>query len=494
MTFTEQLETALRADPAKPAMEYKGRVFTKGDIVGLSDRTLALLDEAGIAKGASVGVIVRNRPLHAAAMLGLIFRGRWLTTIYAMQSPESVAEELRTSKFAAVIADPQDWSPQAIEAAKEAGSLGIRLSLTDKDMISLQPGLEKTGPGPFRVVEGEPGLEILSSGTTGKPKRIVFPSRIMVRMVESVMAGRAGPPQPEVLVWPYGGIGGMSNLVAGPLIGRYTVLLDKFNVPDWVEGIERLKPTQASIVPAVARMVLDAKVPKEKLASLKAVFGGSAPMSPELQEEWEAAYGIPVIWAYGATEFCGTVISWTPALYQEFKDKKRGSMGRVLNGIQLRVTDIDTGEVVPANKDGYLEALVPTVSDKWLKTTDIVTIDEDGFVFHKGRGDGAILRGGYKVLPEKVVDALRDHPAVLDAAVIGVEDQRLGAVPMAAVELRSGFARPNETELQDFLRKKLIAPQIPTRVVVLDVLPRTPSMKVDLTATRKAILSDPAPA
>lgn len=493
MTFSETLSAKIHSDPEMPILEYKDRVLTKGEYVALADRVVAMLDAAGVEQGMSVGIIVRNRALHAAAMLGLIANERWLTSIYAIQSPEAIGQELAESRFAAVIADVQDWTDPVLEAARSCGTLAIRLDNSAlggvvEDQIGLIPGLDRKGDGPFREVAGEPGLEILSSGTTGKPKRIIFPTRMLVRTVDSVMAGREGRVEPDIMCWPYGGIGGMCNLVASAMLDRYTCLVEKFNVAEWADAVERLKPSYVSGVPAMARMILDAKVPKDKIASVQYFYGGSAPMTPQLQSEFEKTYGIEVIWAYGATEFCGTIISWSPTLHREFGKAKLGSMGRGLAGISLRAVDMESGAELPTGEEGFLEALVPTISDQWIRTTDIVTIDADGFVFHKGRGDGAILRGGHKVLPEKVVDALRSHPAVLDAAVIGLPDDRLGAVPVAAVELKSGVAAPSADELREHARRDLTTPQVPAKIIILPALPRTTSMKVDLKAVAQAFL------
>lgn len=490
MEFSQKLREAVHADPDKPAMEFKGRVFNGSEIAGNADRTQALLDGAGIAPRASIGVVVRNKPLHAAAMLGLLTGDRWLTTIYAMQAPASIAQELRDSRFAAVIADRIDWTPEVVEAARECGTLGLVLDLDAAESIALHPELTQPGPGPFRIMEGEPGLEILSSGTTGKPKRIVFPTRHMVRMVDSMTAGNMGPPQPSIMIWPYGGIGGMIDLVSSPILGRHVTLLERFNVQEWADAVERQKPTIVSGMPTTVRMILDAKVPKEKLASVKYLTGGSAPMTAELQDAFEDTYGIKIIWGYGATEFCGTIIIWNPELHEKYRKTKAGSMGRALPGIELRVIDVETGAILPVGQQGYLEALVPQISDDWIRTTDLVAIDEDGFVFHHGRGDGAIIRGGHKVIPEKVVDCLRAHPAVLDAAVVGLPDERLGAVPAAVVELRSGMTT-DEAALKDHVRSKLTAPQVPVAIRIIPAIPRTTSLKADLTAVRKLLDAQP---
>lgn len=485
MNFIAQLRASLNGAPAQNLFEYRQRDYPRGEINAFAERTISLLDAALVPHAARIGVVVRNRPLHAATMLGLIAYGRALTTIYAIQSPEAMAAEVEETRFGAVIADVRDWNP-ALEAAVRA--TGAAAILLDHDAISIEAaaGLERMEPGPRPLIEGERGIEILSSGTTGKPKRILFPFRMLTRAVESVAAARTGiDPEPDILTWPYGGIGGMCNLVAGVILERHTTLLDKFNVPEWIEAVRKHRPKFLSGPPTVARMALDAGVTREDMASVQYFFGGGAAFSPELQDEFEAAYDLKVIWAYGATEFCGTIISWTPALYEAYRDSKRGAIGKALPGIELRVTDPETGEPVAAGEVGYLEAIVPVVKDGWIRTTDLVTIDADGFVFHRGRGDGAIVRGGFKVLPEKIVAALQEHPSVLDAAVVGLPDARLGEIPVAAVELRDGASRISEAELRDYAKKALVVHHVPARILILDQLPRTTSLKADLGAIRR---------
>lgn len=492
MSFLDELRAALASNPDSILFEYKGREYSRGLVRQLGTKTISLLDKAGVPADARVGVVVRNRPLQASAMLGLVVEGRTLTNVYAMQADAAIADEVLESRFGAVIADSENWTPALEAAARTSGAAGIIVDHSN-DSIKFVEGLEKVGAGPFSQIEGEPGLEILSSGTTGRPKRIVFPFRMLVRAVESISAGRTeGEPEPDILTWPYSGIGGMCNLVAGAMIGRRTTLLDKFNVPEWLEAIRKLRPAMLSGPPAVARMALDAEVSAKDLESVKYFFGGGAAFSPELQAEFERAYDLKVIWAYGATEFCGTIISWTPQLYETYRDSKMGAIGKPLPGISVRVVDTVTGEPLPAGDVGYLEAIVPAIGEHWIRTTDLAMVDSDGFVFHRGRGDGAIVRGGFKILPETIVSVLLDHPDVLDAAVVGVPDKRLGAVPVAAVELRAGAAESNagvdETALREHARRHLVAHSIPTRVVIFDRLPRTTSLKPDLAAIKEICL------
>jgi acyl-coenzyme A synthetase/AMP-(fatty) acid ligase len=234
-------------------------------------------------------------------------------------------------------------------------------------------------------------------------------------------------------------------------------------------------------------MILEAKVPREDLDSVIGIFGGGGALTPEVQEQFEAAYDIPIHWGYGATEFGGTLVRWTPDMREPWGKLKRGSIGKAMPGTDLRVVDPETGAVLPPGQPGLLEARVPLMSPDFIRTTDLVTIDEDGFVFHHARADGAISRGGFKVLPETVAEALRSHPAVSDAAVVGLPDDRLGEVPAAAVELNAGANAPSEEQLLAHLRARLTAMQIPVRVLIAEMLPRTPSMKISLAEVRRML-------
>jgi acyl-CoA synthetase (AMP-forming)/AMP-acid ligase II len=127
---------------------------------------------------------------------------------------------------------------------------------------------------------------------------------------------------------------------------------------------------------------------------------------------------------------------------------------------------------------------------EWISTNDLGVLDENGFLFHRGRLDGAIMRGGFKIMPERVADALREHRAVRDAAVVGLPDERLGAVPAAMIELHDG-AQADEAVLLAHLRERLPSPHIPVRIAVADELPRTPSLKVSLAAVRAAMEGSP---
>ncbi|MFP5305519.1 MAG: ANL family adenylate-forming protein, partial [Gammaproteobacteria bacterium] len=280
-------------------------------------------------------------------------------------------------------------------------------------------------------------------------------------------------------------IGGIWGAVSAVIAGRALVLFEKFSVDAWHDAVKRHRPKLAALPPTAIRMVFDAGVPKEDLASLIAIRSGTAPLDPELQEAFEARYGVPILNAYGATEFAGGVAGWTLDDHRKFAVAKRGAVGRAQPGCELRVVDRDIFDVLPPGHVGLLEVRARHVGDgSWLRTTDLAELDADGFLYIRGRADDAIIRGGFKILPGDVAKALLRHPSVREASVVGVPDARLGAVPVAAVELYDGRPRPSETELLQFAREHLVSYQVPVALKIVDALPRTPSLKVAQPAVR----------
>jgi acyl-coenzyme A synthetase/AMP-(fatty) acid ligase len=266
--------------------------------------------------------------------------------------------------------------------------------------------------------------------------------------------------------------------------GRRISLLERFTVDEWVDRVRRHRPKTASLVPAALRMVLDADLDPADLASLKSIISGTAPLSPETAEAFTAKYGIPVLTNYAATEFGGGVAGWNLADHQRFWSEKRGSVGRAHPGCALRVVDERTGSALPTGQVGLLEVRADQLPDAgWVRTTDLARLDDDGFLWIVGRADQTIIRGGLKVQPDTVRGALERHPGVRAASVVGIDDERLGQVPVAVVE-RAGSSTVDESELLAYVSQYLARYEIPVAVVFVEALPRTESAKVDLSAVR----------
>ncbi len=481
--FTEKFAAALAGYGDGPCIEFDGRWYSGNEVSAYGEAIASALRDAGVADDAPVGLVVRNRLQHAAAIIGFLAAGRAVSMIYSFQSPESIGRDIEKLELSAIVADRDDWTDEVIAAAERAGSAGVAISLTTPTVAHV-PGLEQRDHA-RRHAEAETGvaLQILTSGTTGPPKRQSIKTRVLERTVFSVTSGEAAPPgaPPEFSYWQFGGIG-VCQLIAGAYNRRRIVILERFTVDGWVNAVKTHGITRSGVQPAVFRMLLDADVPKEDLASLDFLISASGPLDPQTRDEFEARFDVPVRLAYGATEFAGSLCAWTEADIDEFGPGKRNSVGRALPDTSLRIVDPDTGAEVPTGEHGLVEAKITAIDDDWIRTTDIASIDEDGFVTLHGRADGAINRGGFKILPETVRRVLISHPAVRDACVVGVPDARLGQVPFAAIEVTPGASVPSEDELKDLVREELPVYNVPVAFAVVDDLPRNPALKVSLPA------------
>lgn len=471
-SFTERFAAGLASYGDRPCIEFDRHWFTGDEVAAYGARIAECLDRAGIAPDAPVALVVRNRYPHAAATIGALAAGRPVAMIYSFQSPEAIAADIERLDAVAVLADPQDWTGPVTAAVRRIGASGVSLGGT----VTAFGEADTTRARP--PVDG--ALAILTSGTTGPPKRFEVRAPVLEHTVFSVTGGQAAPDEPpELVYWPLGGIGGVCQLVTGVYVGKRMVLLERFSVPAWVDVVKTHGLQRVGVQPAVVRMLLEADLPAADLSSLQFVMSASGPLDVPTRDAFEQRYGIPVLTAYGATEFAGSVCAWTPDLYREFGARKRASSGRALPGVQVRIIDGDTGAAVPTGEAGILTAKVPLLGPDWVRTTDLASIDEDGFITLHGRADGAINRGGFKIIPETVRGVLIAHPEVRDAGVVGVPDGRLGEVPFAAVETVPG-ASVTEADLLAAVRGSLPAHHVPVSVVFVDELPRTPSLKVSV--------------
>jgi long-chain acyl-CoA synthetase len=487
-SIARQIDAVLNIEPAAMAVEFDGRWITWGE---LRESVVAIdqaLTRGGVAPGVPVGVMLRNRPGLIAAVLALLVSRRCIVSLNPIQSGEALQEDLRNLNMHAVIGDAMDWHDEGtIEVLRQVGSMGLAIEsgrvaplrrIADFDLAAgRDAGMADTA------------LEMLTSGTTGTPKRIRISNRTLNDSIAdgAHASGSAGPDAPitlkttpTIVAAPLMHVSGLFGTLLSICEARPLVLMEKFAVDTWVDAVARHKVKFTSLPPTPMRMVLDANVPKEKLASLIGVRAGTAPLPPQTQREFESRYGIPVLVQYGATEWMGGIAGWSLSDHKKFGTAKLGSVGRARGDVTLRVVDPETGQEVPPGETGVLEVL-PTQrlgSTGWTRTTDLAAIDADGFLYIRGRADDTIIRGGFKVQLNHVAEVLMRHEAVLEAAVIGIPDARLGQVPVAAVELRPGFAAIDAGELKAFARKHLTPYQVPVNLKVVAALPRTISMKV----------------
>ena len=261
-------------------------------------------------------------------------------------------------------------------------------------------------------------------------------------------------------------------------------LHEKFEPHAWADAVERTGTKAASLVPSMITMVLEADVEPGKIQSLIAIRCGTAALDPETQRRFEERFNVPVLVELGASEFMGGIAGWSLADHKEFGESKRGSVGRARPDMEVRVTDIESGAELQAGEIGIMNLKSPRAGPDWVRTTDLASLDKEGFLYLHGRADEAINRGGFKVLPDKVAEILRLHPAGREAGVLAVKDKRLGEVPVAFVETVHGQPKPGPDELKAFVRENAAAYMAPVAFEMVDALPRTLSLKIDRPALR----------
>src|SRR4051812_32143372 len=480
----ERLREVLALDPSAPALEFEGTWFTWGELSAAADSVDAVLRARGLGAGSPVGLMLRNRPSTLGTMLGLLRAGACVVTVNPLLGAERLRADVPGLRLSLLVGEAEDLAlvpPDDLPATARGavGALGAPIALTpstDAPAVDDAPGV---------------AVRMLTSGTTGPPKRI----DLRYEMLDQVMRGakhyetgtgsdvrlRSGV---VIVNAPLVHVSGVFRVVQAVLDGRRIALLERFSVEGWTTAVREHRPKTVSLVPTALRMVLDADVDDDVFSSIRSVVSGTAPLDPDLAEAFTARYGVPVLTSYGATEFGGGVAGWNLADHEQFASRKRGSVGRAHAGCSLRVVDPDRGTDLGLDAVGLLEVKAAQLgTDEWVRTTDLARLDADGFLWILGRADQTILRGGYKVQPEVVRSALERDPAVVEAAVVGVSEPRLGAVPVAAIERRPGHEIDVDALVADAARH--LAPyEVPVSIRVVDALPRTAAGKADLAAVR----------
>jgi acyl-coenzyme A synthetase/AMP-(fatty) acid ligase len=481
----------LHAD--EPALQWGGDWWTWKQLGAGMDALRAAVDAAGLLQPLAAALVLRNRPAGIAALLSLLAAERSVALVSPIQPPAGLARDVARLSPALVVAESMDWTPDLIEAAAAVGAAAVELETEGQELRAVL----RSGPGGAlddRLLGGDAAIIIPTSGTTGPPKRIPFAwSRLDAMASREAAAPARKPPKTVIIAAPLVTITGLRPLLIWAARPMRVALMERLDVEAWARLVHEHKPKIAGLPPAAMRMMLESAVPAEHLASLEGWHTGSAPLDPAVAEAFEARFKVPVLTAYGATEFGGPVAGWSAEDKRRYAAAKRGSTGRFYPGCEGRVVDPETGSVLPAGAEGLLEVKAPTAlvagPGDWIRTNDLVRIDEDGFLFILGRHDDVLIRGGFKVPLFEVEAALEEHPSVRQAAGVGLDDERLGQVPTAAVVL-AGRDAPTEAELIAWVRGKLAPYKAPVLIAIVDELPMNASLKIARPILREQLAAE----
>lgn len=445
-------------EPDARALLHEGRWYRYRDLTAAVDTVRDSLRELDVGEGTPVGAVLPNSPAAVAALVAIFSLGATAVTL----SPRRVEEELVGAPALRATVRAAPGAPADLSTA-----------------LSTEPGADAD-------IRCFPGIAVLmrTSGTTGEPKRIEVSYGAIDASLAGVrkLAGRSEAPRIKesvnIVCFPLLHLAGLLPLFITLMSGRRTALMPKFEPVEAARLIREHRISSAALNPTALSMLLDADVDAEDLASLRFVRTGSAPLSPELAVAFEEHFGTRVIQAYGQTETGGEIIGWRPADHEDFGVEKRGSVGRPHPGIEVAIVSPNRSpddELLPAGASGELWVRGIPGTDEWRRTGDLAHVDDDGFVWIEGRADDVIICGGFNIAPLAVERVLAAHPSVHEAAVVGIDDVRLGQVPVGVVTARSEL---DPEELRAWCREHLEPYQVPRRFVLVPELPRNEIGKV----------------
>lgn len=327
---------------------------------------------------------------------------------------------------------------------------------------------------------------IYTSGTTGLPKGVILTHRNSLAGVQlSAQAQFLTRHDLIITALPISHIFG--NLVlSGSLIAGSTVcVLEKFDPRRMLERIDEVKANVFVGVPTMF-VYLNREARPGEGRSLERAITGAAPMPLEVMREFEQRFGARVIELYGLTE-AASVVTGNPRYYPA----KPGSVGLALPPLQMKVVDpqgqeVRTGHIGelcirgPVVMKGYWQMpkeTGETIIDGWLHTGDLAELDEEGYIYLKGRKKEMIIVGGYNVYPAEIEDVIYEHPAVREVAVVGIPDEKLGEVPKAYVVVKQGQQVTGE-EITAYCAARLAKYKIPRAVESVSEIPKSPVGKI----------------
>ncbi len=487
--FARNLATHLSEAPAEMELVfYRDLVWNADRLRAAVAHLRAVFGSRGLA--APVAIVPRNHPWHIAALAAALIDGHTLVVLSPLEPVERSTADIRAFRPAVVVAESADAVPDLRAAAVAAGSTFVELPVPGQGSAPLLT------PGQGEPQDPEPGVAIvmLTSGTTGPAKRV----SVRYRDIEAALTGidrhylgkvvtarRTAPVICPLLPVTITGLWALITALAG---GAPIVLMDRFDPVPWSALVRRHRPRTLNLPPAALRMILDAQIPAGDLASVAAVWAGAAPLDPALADRFEATYGFPVLQSYGATEFTGGLAGWSLGDWKIWGATKRRSVGRLHPGVAGRTLDPETGAELTPGETGRLSFRTPhsvgAGPEDWINTNDLGRIDSDGFLFVEGRVDDVLNRGGFKVSAGKLKSVLEEHPAVREAAVVGMPDDRLGETPGALVVLRDG-TDVSDDELEFWVRDRLPPYYAPTVLRRCEAIPRNGAMKI----VRPAVLA-----
>ncbi len=538
LSMPDLFAASVAAHPASPVSDFYGRVTSYAAILAEARAFAAGLQALGIARGDRVGLFLPNVPVYLSAYFGAMIAGATVVNFSPLYTAQELEAQVADSGARLLVTlDVPALLPTALTVLRESAlerlvvarladmlpmlqSIGMRLfrrrdltPIPRADNISLWRGvLSREAPRPV-AIDPLHDLALLqyTGGTTGTPKGAMLTHQNLTANARQIQAIDPRQGERDVIV----GVLPFFHVFANACVLNRTVanggciaMLPRFDAGQCLKTLQRVRATAMPGVPTMYQALLDhPDLGKTDFTSLRICISGGAPLPLPVKQRFEAAAGAKLVEGYGLTETSG-VVSSNPYEGEE----RPGSIGQPIPGTHIRLLDKeDPGKDAAPGEPGELAILGPQVmqgywnrpeaaasafalrgQDRWLRTGDVATIDQGGFIFIVDRIKDMIAVGGFKVFPSQVEAVLLEHPLVKEALVIGVPDDYLGEVPRAYVTLRDpdpGADMVDGDALKAWLNQRMGKHERVESVVVRESLPKTMVGKLDRKALRLEVFS-----
>jgi long-chain acyl-CoA synthetase len=479
MNICEHVERGSRDHPERAALVWEGIPISYAECEQKSSQAAGVFAAGGVKAGDRVALFLPNSPDFVFAYLGALKLGAIAVSLNATQTEDETAFALADCAAAAAVTT-WDLRPRipsgAVPCIYSVGG-GWREALQSAGSLprarSMQPD--------------DPAAIVYTSGTTGRPKGATLSHRNVVRNIEAKQRYLGIQPQDRGLLFMplYHCFAQNAILNAFLHAGATVVLHRRFDCDRVLHSIADDGVTMFFGVPTTFILLLD-KVSPGELSGVRYFFSAAAPLPIEIEKRWAGKFGAPIYQGYGLSETSPF------ASYNHLSQHRPGSIGTPIEGVQMKIVDLSTGDgAAPQEKGeiairghnvmlGYWNEPAETakvIRDGWFRTGDIGSVDEEGYFFIHDRLSDMIICGGVNVYPAEIENVLATHPAVNEAAVYGVPEPLLGEQVCAEIVVKPG-AHVSAEEIRSFCRQHLSPVKVPAQVHFAAEIPKGPTGKL----------------
>lgn len=472
--------------PQQVALREGAKSWTYDQVREMSRRSAAELRRRGVGSGDTVLLVLPTSAEFVFSYYGVLTLGATAVTVNTLSARPEL--EYFLTDASCVLAIGFEGSSDALEAATASTGRPLWLVGTgsfeelDESTSSMETFVDRE--------REDAGALLYTSGTTGRPKGAVLTHGNLLGSSEVLSTVQGTGPDDRVgtalpLFHVYGQVPVMGAIHH---VGGTLSLLRKFDAIAMLDMVVEHELTAVAGVPTMWNEMLHADTPLTgaDLSGLRMCLSGGAPLPLAVKKSFRERFGAHIIDGYGLTETSGAATSGS-----EEHELKEGSVGRAVPGTTLAILDSE-GDLLPVGEVGEVaidgrgvmreywnrpEANEAVRSGRWFRTGDLGRMDEDGDLWIVGRLKELIIRGGYNVYPSEVEDVIYSHPAILECAVIGIPDERLGEEVAAVIVFKPGQAA-DLSELRSWLEQRLSAYKIPRVYQVSDALPKGATGKI----------------